>query len=356
MRGLLLYCGAQRTWRWTSSGPQLQNARKPTISHPDEAYTDICAGVDRESLRVFYGNPYEVVASCIRNFIKPHQGKMLALDLSNIESRVSCFLAGCDHELDHYRHNRDAYKQLAADVFNVPVEKVTKEQRFVGKVGTLSLCFQTGAKTFWETCAAWGMPIDKKTAARTVKVFRETKPEFPKTWRAYESAMVKAINSPGKWTDATPHVSFARSIKEPFDRLLMRLPSGRSIVLPLPRVERKIQRHKDFETGETREWETDVVSFYGSLRGHAGWGRVQTYAGDAFQTSVQALARDIMLHGCLQAEKKGYEIFNLVHDEAHAHDGDLDGFIKAFTTLPDWLPEDFPLACAADRVDYYSKD
>lgn len=356
MRGLLLFCGAQRTWRWTSSGPQLQNAKKPTIKDAESAYADLCAGADRETLRMFYGNPYEVVASCVRNFIQPHHGKkMLALDLSNIESRVSCFLAGCDHELDHYRHNRDAYKQLAADVFGVPVDKVTKDQRFVGKVGTLSLCFQTGAKTFWETCAAWGMPIDKKTAAKTVKVFRETKPEFPRTWRAYESAMVKAIESPGKWVEATPYVSFARTTKEPFDRLMMRLPSGRSIVLPLPKVERKIQRHKDFETGEVREWETNVVSFYGSLRNHAGYGRVHTYAGDAFQTSVQAVARDIMLHGCLQAEKQGYEIFNLVHDEAHAHDNDLDGFIKAFTTLPPWLPDDFPLACEAERVNFYSK-
>jgi hypothetical protein len=70
---------------------------------------------------------------------------------------------------------------------------------------------------------------------------------------------------------------------------------------------------------------------------------------------VQAVARDIMLHGCLQAEKQGYEIFNLVHDEAHAHDNDLDGFIKAFTTLPSWLPDDFPLACEAERVPFYSK-
>ena len=355
MRGLLLFCGAQRTWRWTSSGPQLQNAKKPTIEDAECAYADICARLDREALRMFYGNPYETVASCIRNFIQPHKGKMLALDLANIESRVACLLAGCDHILDRYRLGLDDYKHLASDVYGTPVEKVTKDQRFVGKVGCLSLVFQVGAKTFWETCAAWGMPIDKKTAARTVKVFRETRPEFPKTWRAYESAMVKAIETPGKWFEATPFVSFARTVKEPFDRLLMRLPTGSSIVLPLPKIERKKQRHTDFETGETREWETDVVSFYGSLRGHAGWGRVSTYAGDAFQTSVQHVARGIMLHGCLQAEKQGYEIFNLVHDEAHAHDGDLDGFIKAFTTLPPWLPADFPLACEAERVPFYSK-
>lgn len=356
MRGLLLFCGAQRTWRWTSSGPQLQNARKPTIKCAELAYEDLCSGVDRETLCQLYGNTYEVVASCIRNFIQPHDGEqMLCLDLSNIESRVACHLAGCNHILDRYRHGLDDYKHLASDVYGIPVDQITKDQRFVGKVGCLSLVFQVGAKTFHETCATWGMPIDKATAVRTVKVFRETRPEFPRTWRAYEAAMVKAINVPGEWHEATPFVSFARTTKHPFDRLLMRLPTGRSIVLPLPKVERRVQRHKDFETGEVREWETDVVSFYGSLRNHAGWGRVQTYAGDAFQTSVQAVARDIMLHGCLQAEKNGYQIFNLVHDEAHAHDGDLDGFIRSFTTLPPWLPEDFPLACEAERVPFYSK-
>lgn len=356
MRGLFLFHGAQRTGRWTSSGPQLQNAKKPTIKYPDAAYSDICAGVDREWLSLMHGDTYETIASCIRNFVQPHQGRMLDLDLANIESRCAAFLSGCETDMVLYRQNEDLYKHLASVVFGVPVSTVTKDQRFVGKVGVLSLVFQTGAKTFFETCAAWGMPISKAIAARTVKTFRETRSEYPKTWRAYEAAAIKAINAPGTWFNASQYVSFARSVGGAFDRLLMRLPSDRMLVYPNPKITRTVKKHKDFETGQVREWESDDISFYGAMRGTAAWGRVSTFAGDLFQSSVQAMARDIVMHGCMEAEKSGFDIFSIIHDQALAHEGDVDAYHKAFTKVPPWLPQDFPLAAEAKIVDYYAKD
>lgn len=357
MRGLFNFYGAQRTGRWTSSGPQLQNARKPTIKDHDAAYRDICGGTELDLIRDFYGNPYEVVASCIRNFLQMMNGEeMIDLDLANIESRVSSMLAGCTKDLDIYREGRDAYKEMASDIFKISVAEVTKEQRFVAKVAVLSLVFQTGAKTFYETCATWGMPIAKALASKTVRTFRETKPEFPSTWRKFEASAITAIKTPNQWIDANEFVSFARSTKAPFDRLLMRLPSGRCLVYPNPKIERKVKRHKDFDTGEVRDWETDEISFYGALRGYAGWGRVATYAGDLFQSATQATARDIMMHGCILAEKEGFNIFALIHDEALSEYGDVDLFQKCFTTLPEWMPQDFPLAAEGGLVPYYSKD
>jgi DNA polymerase len=355
MRGLLNYYGAQRTGRWTSSGPQVQNAKKPTISSPDHAYKLLCDGHDRDTLESFFGNPYEILASCVRNFIQPHSGMLLDVDYANIESRVAAWLAGCDSELDLYRQGKDAYKQLASETFGVPVEEVTKDQRFVGKVGVLSLVFETGAKTFYETCASWGNPIDKRTALRTVKAFRETKPEFPATWRSYEKAASNAIKNPGEWFDASPFVKIARTKKGPFDRMLMRLPSGRDIVFPLPEIHRAVKSHRDFETGEVRQWETDEISFFGPDQKTTQWGRVTTYSGKLFQGSVQGTARDIIAHGCLNAERQGFKIVALIHDEAIAEDGDLDQFITALCDKPPWMPQDFPLAAEGDRIPYYSK-
>jgi len=355
MRGLFTFHGAQRTGRWTSHGPQLQNAKKPTIDEPDAAYADICAKTDRDLLKMFYGSIHETCASCVRNFVQPESGELLDLDLANIESRVGSWIAGCDADLDLYREKRDAYKELASKIFGVGIKDVTKDQRFVAKIGILSLCFQVGPKTFFETCATWGMPISKKIALETVKTFRGTKPEFPSTWKAFERAAIDAINEPGQWFEVNDKVAFACSKKSPFDRLIMRLPSGRQLIYPAPKVERKIKRHVDFDTGEKREWETDEISFYGAIKGHAGWGRVSTYAGDLFQSSVQGTARDVMLHGCLEAEKRGYNIFSIIHDEAISEDGDLQGYLDAFCTIPSWMPKDFPLAAEADRIPYYKK-
>lgn len=355
MRGLFNWYGAQRTGRWTSSGPQLQNARKPTIEDHHTAYEAICMGMEYEFFEGFYSNPYEVVASVIRNFVQPHQGQMISADYSNIESRVAALIAGQESMLQAYRDGRDLYIELAAIIFNVPEDKVTKEQRFVAKHASLACIYQTGPKTFHETCAKFNMPIEKKLACHTVKVFRDTNAEFPKTWRKFESAAVDAINEPGKWFKVNEFIAFAHSRSKPFQRLLMRLPSGRLLTFPFAKVQRAVKRHKDYETGETREWETDQISFWGSRQGYAGWGWVDTYAGDLFQSSVQATARDIMQHGCVNADKKGFEIFSIIHDEALSHEGDPEAFRQALCEHPPWLPNDFPLASVSNLCRYYDK-
>lgn len=356
MRGLFTWHGAQRTGRWTSSGPQMQNAKKPSIKQPDEAYKYLCEGACIDTLRQFYGNPYEVIASVIRNFVKPHSGMMLDADYSGIESRVGAWLVGCESELDIYRAGKESYKALASQIFGVDYDDVTKDQRFVGKVGILSLVFSTGAKKFWETCAAWGMPISKELAALTVKTFRLTYPEYPDAWKAYGSAISKAIKAPGEWFDASPYVKFGRTLKEPFDRLIMRLPSGRDIIYPYPELRRKTTRHVDFLTGEAREWDTDEISFYGQGQVGVNWTRVTTYAASCFQSSVQGTARDVMLNGCLQAEKAGFNIFALIHDQALAEEGDAERFRQALCTHPSWLPDNFPLESTGSLVPYYAKD
>jgi hypothetical protein len=257
--------------------------------------------------------------------------------------------------LQAYRDGRDLYKELASAIFGVPIDKVTKEQRFVAKTASLACVYQTGPKTFHETCAMWGMPIEKKLACHTVKVFRETNEQFPITWRKFENAAAKAIENPGEWFKVNEFVAFAVTRSKPFKRLLMRLPSGRCLTFPTPKIERAVKRHKDYETGETREWETNQISFWGARQGFAGWGWIDTYSGDLFQSSVQATARDIMQHGCVNAEKKGFEIFSIIHDEALAHEGDPDEFRKALCEHPPWLPKDFPLTAESHSCPYYAK-
>lgn len=359
LKGMFTWYGASATGRWTSQGVQLQNVRKPSIKKPDLAYRLICEGADAELIDIVFGNPYEAVASVVRNFIQPQEGGMYAVDYSNIESRVAAWLAGQESQLQIYRDGRDAYRELASEVFKVKLDDVTKEQRFVGKVGVLSLVFQTGAKTFHETCAAWGNPIEKKVACNTVRTFREVNSNFPKTWRAYEAAAVKAIQTPGKWFDATEHVAFASSKKAPFHRLVMRLPSGRQLIYPVPEIKRTVKHHTDYETGETREWESDDITYHGQIHGHVIWGRVGVFGGLLFQNSVQAVARDIMQHGCVTAEKQGYDTFAVIHDEVLTYGGHPDGpegLIEALCDHPEWLPDDFPLAATGGACEYYTKD
>lgn len=365
LRSQFIFHGA-RTGRWTSKGVQLQNAKRPVIADPDGAFADVVAAIPPDVIEHTHGPLLGALSSVVRNFIHPGDGRMmLDVDYSNIEGRVAAWLAGETKKLDHYRTGADLYKVLAADVFHTPVEDITKDQRFVGKVGDLSLQFGSGARKFWETCAAWGQPIDKTLADHTVRTYRDTYRRISQAWQAYADAAKAALQRPDKWFrvgegwggfDDMPPVWFAYTAKGPFPRLVMRLPSGRKLCFPKAELHTGVERRfVDFLTGEVTVRKTDQIRFYGPVPQSSRWTMIGTHGADLFQSATQATAFDIMLHGCLTAEQRGFDIFAVIHDQALAVDGDPDAFIAALTDHPEWLPDDFPLAAEGGRVPYYSK-
>lgn len=74
---------------------------------------------------------------------------------------------------------------------------------------------------------------------------------------------------------------------------------------------------------------------------------------------VQAIARDLMAHGMLTAERAGYPIVMTVHDEAVADvpegHGSLAGFEACLCDLPDWAAG-LPLVASGYEAKAYKKD
>ena len=65
----------------------------------------------------------------------------------------------------------------------------------------------------------------------------------------------------------------------------------------------------------------------------------RTYGGRLVENAIQALARDILAHGILALEKKGFEVLMTVHDENIVEitdDKQLDEIIKIMCELPAW--------------------
>jgi len=60
-------------------------------------------------------------------------GVILQADFKQIELRVIAFLANDEKMLDIFRSGKDPHRAVAAEIFNVPYEDVTKEQRSAGK-------------------------------------------------------------------------------------------------------------------------------------------------------------------------------------------------------------------------------
>lgn len=107
--------GMTRTGRLSSREPNIQNAPR------DKTFRDIFRTHD---------DKYVLVVS----------------DYSMIEIRLEAFFSKDPVMVNAFKNKEDVYKILASTLFKVPVDKVTKDQRFVGKVCMLSLSFGMGVK------------------------------------------------------------------------------------------------------------------------------------------------------------------------------------------------------------------
>ena len=78
-------------------------------------------------------------------FVAPKGYKLLAADYSQIELRIMAHLAQDEGLLDAFRHGRDVHKATAAEVFGVPLEDVTSDQRRSAKAINFGLIYGMSA-------------------------------------------------------------------------------------------------------------------------------------------------------------------------------------------------------------------
>ncbi|MCP8462680.1 DNA polymerase I [Pseudomonas sp. ZM23] len=78
-------------------------------------------------------------------FVAPKGYKLLAADYSQIELRIMAHLAKDEGLLDAFRHDRDVHRATAAEVFGVPLEEVTSDQRRSAKAINFGLIYGMSA-------------------------------------------------------------------------------------------------------------------------------------------------------------------------------------------------------------------
>lgn len=271
----------------------------------------------------------------------------LDADYSAIEARIVNWLAGQEDALAEYRAGVDRYKRMASVIYSVPEEKVNKHpQRFVGKQAILLCGFQGGPDKFRDTCKVMGgYDLPKGLEFTTVESFRKKHDKVVKYWYNCENAAKQAIVRPNTIFNVR-NVSFLVKDVEGMTYLLLRLPSGRKLSYPKPRIENS----KRFSGSK-------VIVFYGNIKGSM-WGDVDTYGGKIVENITQAVAADIMANGVYQAEAKGYETATLIHDQclSYVRPGNtVEEFVKCLTHLPDWAAG-LPLEAEGGLVPFYKKD
>lgn len=340
IRGMFQYYGANRTGRHSSKIIQLHNLPQNHLKDLDSARNLVMDG-DLDTLTLCYGSLPMVLSELIRTaFIAKENHTFAVADFSAIEARVIAWLAGEKWVLDVFRTHGKIYEASAAQMFHIPIEDVTKDQRQRGKVATLALGFQGGVSALTRMDAAGAIPDNEKQGI--VDLWRKTNPNIKNLWYSYGKAAIKAVKENVIVT--LPHgVKFigAKSM------LFIELPSGRRLAYVRPRI-------IEGKYGE-------ALQYWGTNQETKKWGLVDTYGGKLTENIVQAVARDCLAETLLRLDTCGYEVCLHVHDEVIVEvpidkaEEQLKNICEIMGTEISWA-KGLPLNAAGYITKYYKKD
>lgn len=256
--------------------------------------------------------------------IAPEGYLLVGADLSNIELRVGMWLAGESEALALLGSGGDMYKDFASKVFNVPIEDINKEQRFIGKTSQLSLIFGVGAGQLRNAVKA-GSTVDlgETEAKRIVDLYRDTYTGVTALWKTCNTA-IECIANNKEFTFGTNGLFKVEGSKG------VRFPSG--LYMQYPQLANVV----DSKTGG-RGYKYKLRNGYDRL-----------YGSKLFNNCTQGTARCIMSEAMVRVSKR-YNIVLTIHDAlyilAPEHEAQeaLDFLMVEMTKPPTWMP-DIPLA------------
>jgi len=343
IRGAFRYHGAA-TGRWSGEGIQPQNLKRPVVDDLDAAIAAVAAG-DYQHVRSLYPQPLAVVGDCSRAMIcAAPEHTLIGADFSSIESRVLAWVANEGWKLDSYRRfdaTHDAqdepYRVTAAKIFGTTPNKITPEQRNVGKTCDLAFGYAGGVNAFRK----FSDQFTDEEVKRFNTDWRTAHPNIRQLWHRLDKAAWTAVQERGR-------VVRCGVIRFQCDGLFLKLtlPSGRILSYPQPRViGNEHEQHVVFSDNANGQF-TDC-------RGGQG-----AYGGTWCENVVSGIARDLLADAMLRIEAAGYPIVLHVHDEAVAEVpigfGSTDEFTHLMIRKPAWAL-DLPIAAKAWIGKRYTK-
>jgi DNA polymerase bacteriophage-type len=336
------------TGRFSGQGVQVQNLKRPTIEKLDDAIAVIRTG-DYEHVCKLYSKPLAAIGDCTRSMIIAASGhKLIGGDFSSIESRILAWGAGEAWKLDSYRRydaTRDPrdepYCITACKIFRVPDGTYTKAspERNVGKTCDLAFGYMGGLNAWrkFEPDRFTNIEVEKFKAE-----WRATHPNIVKFWYAVDRAAWAAVRDRGRVVTCGP-VAFRSNGAF----LQLKLPSGRKISYPQPRIRAKDERHQYVIFSDNADGQ------FKDCRFGAG-----AYGGLWVENIVSGIARDLLVEAMFRFEAAGYRIVLTVHDEivceVPENFGSEQEFIRLMTRKPAWAL-DLPIAAEAWSGPRYRK-
>lgn len=346
-RGMLQYYGAG-TGRWAGRLIQMQNFPKGNL-HPDDLPHTIAWVKQGERLNVslVYGRVLDVLSSLLRSCLVPSEGRVFDVaDYSSIEARVVAWLAGQEDLVDLFAGGGKVYHALAAEVFGIPVESITKSmpEYAVGKMGILGCGFGMGKVKF-----AAQAKIDEALADRVVQSYRRLYPKIVALWANMDATALDVVTRGVTGWQPVPGTQDRVAFRVFGGYLCMRLPSGRALWYHGPRIVERLT-----PWGAIRP-SVQIRALDSTTR---QWNAVDLYGGLLTENAVQAIARDIMADAMLRVDATpGHETVLTVHDELVVESDPTTSHTaleEMLTQTPTWAVG-CPISAEGWRGDRYRK-
>lgn len=278
-----------------------------------------------------------------KSILAPEGYRIVVVDSAQIEARTVAWLAQQADIVEQFRKNEDVYKYMASKIYNVPVDQVSKDQRFIGKTCVLGLGFGMGAQKLQLSLISGAMgpkvDISLDECRRIVDIYRNANKQIVKFWGLMEEWIQLMFAKDERELTSFPFLKVQRG--------RIKLPSGLHLIYP------DLQAEEVQTMG--RGW-TDVANNVTYL---SNKGRVNLYGGLLTENVVQAVARCIVAEQMVTISEQ-YRVVTMTHDEIvvvapeeEANDA-LDFMLTTMKTAPSWATG-LPLNAEGGHDVCYSK-
>ena len=265
----------------------------------------------------------------LRNLIATKENKRLVVaDLSQIEVRTLCWLAGDKDMMKEIEESDDIYEAFAIRFGSWSKEKGSLKQdpklRHKVKAMVLGCGYGAGKKRFAEMSG-----MEQREANTAVDMYRDSMQSVTRLWRDYNEDIVGAYNLSDKIPTA----------------FTVDLPSGRTLDYGLITATKVSKGRLEYTSYFPKGVKMVPVKLWG---------------GFIAENASQALARDIFSDMLVRINAAGHNVIMHVHDEivveadADTADEDLEDIIKIMSTPPEWIP-DIPLDAEGSILTRYTK-
>lgn len=133
----------------------------------------------------------EEFRECIGNF-KDHL--IVGADYANIELRIIAELSGDPALIKAFETGDDPHKSTAAFMFNIPIETVTKDQRFIAKTINFALTYGMGVPKLRDTLNEKKSAKEKLTFGKVYAIYEAYKETYAGVMAFFEQSGRNAFN------------------------------------------------------------------------------------------------------------------------------------------------------------------